>query len=223
MNRVETPGQGNWDNFWKQDRLVRKKEISWSKRRILEVVVPFIKNGGRILDAGCGSGFFANYFAELGLESFACDFSDEALHMTSSRSGGRVKVFKIDLVRQSLKSDLNVKGRFDYIFTDGLLEHFSWNDQCLIMRNFHEALGDSGVLITFVPNKFSPWEIIRPLYMPGINEQPFVLSEVCKINDSNNFCVIKKGGINVLPFAFSPDAWLGSRFGMLLYTLARKA
>lgn len=90
------------------------------------------------------------------------------------------------------------------------------------MNNFYAMLKPSGVLITFVPNRFSPWELIRPLFMPGIGETPFVLPGLVRLNERNNFHVFKKGGINTLPWIISPDKFFGKYFGMLLYAIARK-
>ena len=85
-----------------------------------------------------------------------------------------------------------------------------------------KLLADDGSLVTFVPNRWSPWELIRPFYMPGIEEAPFVLSELIELHERNGLCVIQKGGVNTLPFRLSPDKWFAEQFGMLLYTIARK-
>ena len=116
----------------------------------------------------------------------------------------------------------DIDDRFDLIFSDGLFEHFSKTDQDKIFKNLISLLSDKGVIVTFVPNKFSPWELIRPFFMPGIKEAPFVLSELVDLNQRNGAEVIGRGGINVFPFALSPDKIIGHLFGMLLFTISKK-
>jgi hypothetical protein len=108
---------------------------------------------------------------------------------------------------------------FDLIFTDGLFEHFNENEQKKIMENFVRTKRKSGLITTFVPNQYSWWEIIRPLVMPGIHEIPFTLMQLEKLHQGLE--IVNKGGLNVLPFRCSPDHWLGSQLGMILYCFAR--
>lgn len=116
-----------------------------------------------------------------------------------------------------------ISERFDIVFSDGLFEHFSFDDQDKIMKNFVSLLSDDGLIVTFVPNRFSPWQIIRPFYMPGIKEMPFVLDELIDMNERNGLKVVDYGGINVLPFSVSPEQVIGKYFGMLLYTVSKIA
>ena len=78
-----------------------------------------------------------------------------------------------------------------------------------------------GHIVTFVPNRWSPWELIRPFFMPGIAEKPFVLNELLDLNRRNDLAIVESGGVNVLPYAVSPEM-MGPAFGMLLYTVAKK-
>lgn len=123
-----------------------------------------------------------------------------------------------------MEDDLSkiVSDKFDLIFSDGLLEHFSPTDQDKIVTNLSGVLASDGVLVTFVPNRWSPWELIRPFFMPGIEEDPFVLSQLIDLNERNGLKPLTSGGLNTVPFAFSPDGLLGSMWGMLLYTISKK-
>ena len=66
--------------------------------------------------------------------------------------------------------------RSDIIFTDGLLEHYSKDEQDRIIKNMEEVKEVGGHMINFVPNRFSLWSLIRPFYM-DIRESPFVMRE----------------------------------------------
>ena len=214
------PNHADWDRFWNNDSTRKFTQISWSKRRILRVLKPYVICGQKAMDAGCGSGFFSKYFCDEGMPTVSLDYSRSALEIASRATAGRSIVIQKDLLNDRLVQDFD--DRFDLIFSDGLLEHFSVQDQDRIVQNLKAVLNPQGVLITFVPNRFSPWELIRPWFMPGIEETPFVLKELIDLNQRNGFKVTAQGGVNTFPFSFSPDRFLGDVFGMLLYTIAKK-
>lgn len=215
------PNHTDWDRFWTNDSTQKFTRISSSKRRILRVLKPHVVSGQRALDAGCGSGFFSKYFCDKDMLTVSLDYSKSALEIASRATAGRAKIVQKDLLNDRLAQDFD--DRFDLIFSDGLLEHFSTQDQDRIFQNLKAVLNPQGVLITFVPNRFSPWKLLRPWFMPGIGETPFVLKELIGLNQRNGFKVMAKGGVNTFPCSFSPDRFLGAAFGMLLYTIAQRA
>ena len=220
MSDLATPQAHDWERFWDRSESRRFQKVSWSKKRILNVLAPYAGAGRSALDAGCGSGFFSRYFCERGMRTVSVDHSESALKMTESLTQGRAKVIKADLVSENSLREYS--GQFDLIFSDGLLEHFSRAHQDIIMGNLLSVLSGVGVIVTFVPNRWSPWEIIRPLFMPGIDERPFVLNELINLNVRNESKVIRSGGVNTLPFAVSPEGKCARYFGMLLFTIAQK-
>ncbi len=216
----DLPDQGSWDNFWARDSSKRFGTVSWAKNRIKAVLLGQTPFQGPVLDAGCGSGFFSAMFHTQGLEVVALDYAPEALMMTRQLTEGRVKTVQADLVRDRLAEKFPTT-RFKLIFSDGLLEHFSREDQKKILENFCSVLDPDGVVVNFVPNRWSPWQIVRPMFMPGIQEQPFVLSSLRRLHEESGLLILHEGGVNVLPFRFSPE-FLGRPFGMLLYVVAKK-
>ena len=214
-----TPNSIDWNRFWADEATQKFTQVSWSKRRILQVLKPYCAREKKALDAGCGSGFFSKYFCDAGMETVSLDYSKSALEIASRTTAGRSRIMEKNLLNEGISRDINI--RFDVIFSDGLLEHFSSRDQDRIVQNLKALLGPQGVLVTFVPNRFSPWELIRPWFMPGIEETPFVLRELINLNQRNGLKVLARGGVNTFPFAFSPDRFFGSVFGMLLYTVAQ--
>jgi SAM-dependent methyltransferase len=219
-NKIVTPQAKDWNNYWSLDQTKKFTKTSWSKKRIINVLLKYLKQDGYALDAGCGSGFFSKFFCDQGLNATALDYSEGALTIAKEMTEGKVKTLCCDLLQPGLEN--KIEERFDLIFTDGLFEHFPKDHQDIIYQNFFNVLKPDGVIVTFVPNRWSPWELIRPFYMPGIEEDPFVLKELIHLNERNKMSVIDRGGLNTFPFAFSPDKLLGSLFGMLLYTIAKK-
>ncbi len=219
--RALVPQDTDWDHFWGCPRSEKFSRLSWSKKRIIHVLKLYAVPGRKVLDAGCGSGFFSNFFCEKGMQTVSLDYSDEALKMSRKITAGRARTVKADLVTDDLGALMNEK--FHVIFSDGLFEHFPKSDQNKIMANFLAVLDDDGVIVTFVPNRWSPWELIRPFFMPGIKETPFVLKELVDLNQRNRLRVVADGGVNTLPFKYSPDKLLSRRFGMLLYAVSQKS
>ncbi len=217
--KFKFPQSADWDSFWTQSKQSFSYDrISWSKRRIIRVLGPYLREGRKALDAGCGSGFFARLFCDRKMKTVAIDYSPQAVAMTQQLTEGKVAVFQKNLLDPNMSAGFGEK--FDLIFTDGLFEHFLTDEQDIIMQNLTALLEPQGVIITFVPNRWSPWEIIRPFFMPGIEEKPFVLKELVDLNVRNNLRVIEKGGVNTLPFVFSPEG-IAPCCGMLLYTIAQ--
>lgn len=216
---LDLPGAQDWNHYWELGQTQRFTRISWSKRRIIRILQPYLRPGCHALDAGCGSGFFSQFFCESGMCTTALDYSRSALEIAGSKTRGRAKLVQANLVEDDLGPKL--ADRYHIIFTDGLLEHFVPADQDRIIRNLTAVLARDGVIVTFVPNRWSPWELIRPLYMPGIKEDPFRLCELVELHERNHLQILARGGINTVPFAISPDALFGATFGMLLYTITK--
>jgi len=205
-----------WDDFWKNRG---KKNIhSWAKRRIIDILSTYIRPGISVLDAGCGSGFFSSYFISCGCRVYSMDYSEEALSITGNITGHKAKMYiKDDIL--DIKALLDIDRKFDIIFTDGLLEHYSEHEQDTIILNMKRVKKDNGYLINFVPNRNSIWSLVRPFYI-NIKERPFFISEFLDLNRRNNLNIVSFGGINVVPFRFSPETLLGKYMGMLLYCIA---
>lgn len=210
----------DWDKFWNLKRTKKFSQESWSKKRILSILEQYVVSGKRALDAGCGSGFFSRFFCDRGMETVSLDYSDNALKKVEQITNGRAKILKADLLNCNLEALL--QDRFSVIFSDGLFEHFSKDEQDKILKNLLSVLDREGVVITVVPNRWSPWQCIRPFFMRGIKEKPFVVKELRKLHQRNGLEVIFSGGINVLPFRISPEKLMGKNFGMLLYVVAER-
>ncbi len=212
------PNEKDWNKFWNSYQNFDSSSISWSKRRIIGVLRNHLVADKKILDAGCGSGFFSKYFCDQGMVTYSVDYSMKAINLTKDLTQARSYAFKLDLLEESLGQLLNEK--FDFIFSDGLLEHFEKSHQDKIMQNFKGVLNEKGMIMTFVPNRYSPWQWIRPIFMPGIEEKPFRLDELIDLNLRNDMRIIENGGINVIPLALSPERKLGKKWGMLLFAIS---
>lgn len=205
-----------WDDFWKARSV--KDAGSRAKARMIDIVSNYTKPGDSVLDAGCGSGFFSSHFISSGCNAYSLDYSEQALLVTKGRTEGKAKAYiKTDILDEEALSDIGT--RFDVIFTDGLLEHYSKEEQDRIIRNMKRLKRENGCMINFVPNRFSFWSMIRPFYI-GIKERPFLMKGFLDLHARNGLKIISSGGLNVVPFGISPERSLGRRLGMLFYCVA---
>ncbi|MBI5178291.1 MAG: class I SAM-dependent methyltransferase [Nitrospinae bacterium] len=212
-------GAQNWDAFWRQS--ATGGAPSWSKRRICAILSRYAKPGMGVLDAGSGSGFFSKWFLSQGCEVHSLDYSQAALEATRAATGGKCAGYHgFDLTDPKAVS--GHAGRFGLIFSDGLFEHFPEDTQRAIFTNMATMLNDGGVIVTFVPNRWTPWTLIRPFLMPGIHEKPFTRPSLERLYADAGFAVDESGGVNVWPAPLSPDALFGGCCGMLVYCVGRK-
>lgn len=210
--------RSDWNRYWARSRGGRFTRVSWSKRRILALLDPYLTPESRVLDAGCGSGFFSGVFVEKGCRVTVLDLSEEALDIAREATGGRAEAYvKEDLLDGGFGE--RHRGRFDLVFSDGLFEHFRGGDQIRIAANMIASLAPGGRVATIVPNAFSLWRLVRPFVMPGIYEKPLRRARLREIH--LGLRVEREGGLNVLPFGLSPERFLGARFGMLLFLIGR--
>jgi len=214
--REELATADNWDNFWSGSNA--SGETSWSKKRILDILDTHLTKGCFVLDAGCGSGFFSDYFNRMGAKTVSLDYSQTALSATKELTDGKsIAYIKDDLTDSELPS--RSPARFDVIFSDGLFEHFGEREQDSIIKNMMSLLKPQGKIVTFVPNLFSLWTPLRPFLMPGIKEKPFTNSSLINLYKRNGCTIVSSGGINFIPVSWSPENLLARQFGMLIYAI----
>jgi len=196
-----------WERYWKG----KKAKISSNKKRMMKILDNY--SNGKVLDAGCGTGFFSEYFSRNNLETFSLDYSKRALKMVRALDE---KIIPISGdIRKLPFKDMT----FDTIFSDGLLEHFK--DPVSILNEFRRTLKTNGKIITFLPNRISYWIFVKPFVMKEIDEEKYDLVKIIKIHKNANLKIIKYGALGVFPFKASPEIF-SKKIGRLLYVICEK-
>ena len=98
--------------------------------------------GARVLDAGCGSGWYAEWLLDRGASVVAFDAAERFVEMTRARTGGRATVLRADLGRPL---DFAADGEFDAVVAPLVLHYVE--DWDAMMRELARVLRPGGILL----------------------------------------------------------------------------
>lgn len=125
---------------------------------LIEMASPYLKNGGTLLDAGCGEGYYTEGFLSRfnGLSAYGIDISKEALIEAGKRRTGLktavAGIFHLPILSDSCDLMLN-------IFAPCCEEEF------------HRVLKDNGILMRVIPMENHLWELKAAIYdKPYLND-----------------------------------------------------
>lgn len=123
------------------------------KIRVLEI---FDKDGGKVLDVGCGPGIMAEDMLERNCEFWGMDVSTEMIKQGEERFGSNNKVHLSTGTAEILDFPDNT---FDAVMSMGVIE-FVDNDQ-QALEEMMRVLKPGGTLIVAFISKYSPFRIWR--------------------------------------------------------------
>lgn len=107
--------------------------------------------GRRVLEVGVGSGADCAALAARGAEAYALDFTVEALRL-ADRTGQQRQV-RLGLIGGDTLRLPFADERFDLVYSQGLLEHFS--DPLPVVREQARVVRPGGFLLVDVPQRYS--------------------------------------------------------------------
>jgi SAM-dependent methyltransferase len=128
---------------------------AYYERPALVSLLPCLTNA-KVLDAGCGSGWYAEYLLDHGATVTAFDFNAEFVSLTQSRVGKRAHVLRADLASPL---DFAKNGEFD-VAVCPLVMHYL-KDWQPVFREFHRVLKPSGVLVFSTHHPFMDWKLFK--------------------------------------------------------------
>ena len=204
------------NSFWnsKSKEINRDLRARPRQKKAINILDRYVRRGVIVCDAGCGSGFYSGYLLSKDCKVYCIDYSEKAIELTKEITEGKAEEY---LVSNLLDDSLGLKFRntFDLIFSDGVLEHFSYVEQKKLMGNFITMKKENGIIVTIVPNILTYWEPIRHICenIPGVWEKAFTMRGLISLVKQSGQEIIEKGGVQVLPFNYSPEflaRWIGS-------------
>jgi len=130
-----------WSNLWYRDRLLTLNKYIKDKPK-------------RVLDVGCGNGFFLKFMSENGWESFGIEPSPTASEYACSLG---LNVFNTTLEEFVRNKGSNYSNYFDAISLKCVLEHVP--NPIEILGICKSLLKDSGMICVEVPNDFNTLQL----------------------------------------------------------------
>jgi 2-polyprenyl-3-methyl-5-hydroxy-6-metoxy-1,4-benzoquinol methylase/RimJ/RimL family protein N-acetyltransferase len=106
---------------------------------------------GSMLDVGCGEGFAMAHFQRLGWMVTGLDYSQAGVAAMNPHCLPVLMTGDVDTLLQQIERSGQ---KFDLIWLSNVLEHVL--DPVGLMNQMRELLSEGGVLVTIVPNDFSP-------------------------------------------------------------------
>ncbi len=148
-------------------------DMSEWRRRFLK----YVKKGGCILDAGCGSGRDSKAFMQDGFEVTAFDASEEMCKAASKLIGLDVKQMKFQ--------DVEFQNEFDGIWACASLLHVPYDELPDVMLRMKRALKENGII--YVSFKYGTEETSKG----GRSFSNFTEETVKKLLDNAEFEIIE--------------------------------
>jgi SAM-dependent methyltransferase len=147
-----------WDEIWNEKRRASTGRLGafLAKDIIHRTVTGILKReipdpgGARVMEEGSGTGLVSLGLARRGAEVFLLDKSDEALTFSKTSFNG---AGTDHLATQASIIDLPFKdASFDFVWSGGVIEHFTLEDQIRILKEMLRVTRPGGRVIVIAPS-----------------------------------------------------------------------
>jgi 2-polyprenyl-3-methyl-5-hydroxy-6-metoxy-1,4-benzoquinol methylase len=129
--------------------IMSKKQLQ-KYRWVFNVLPKPIERGSKILDAGCGTGelscFLSGYGAVVGM-----DFSKNAIKLANALKE-RLKIKNVSFVAGDI-TGTSRRGKYDYVFSIGVLHHIPKVDEAV--ESLKSCMAEGGFLVVSVYDRHS--------------------------------------------------------------------
>lgn len=134
------------ENRFNPDKIANSPHITKYIDQIIKLIDP--KNGGRILDYGCGNGSFTKYLSKHFSNVVGYDPSREFIHQAE-------EIFP-DITFFTSVNEVKKIPKFDVIIFIDSLHHFENHSLREINDIAYELLNENGIIIILEPNLLNP-------------------------------------------------------------------
>jgi SAM-dependent methyltransferase len=124
----------------------------YERPAVISLLPPLMN--ARVLDVGCGSGWYAEYLLGRGAAVTAFDVNSEFVTLTRTRVGERARVLRADL---AAPLDFAGDGEFDVVVCPLVMHYLK--DWRPALREFHRVLKPHGVLVFSTHHPFMDWKL----------------------------------------------------------------
>ncbi|WNC14460.1 class I SAM-dependent methyltransferase [Brevibacillus brevis] len=143
-------GKEIWDEMWAKENEIDENVFF---KCVVDAVIENMNvpiQGAKILEAGAGTGTSSFQLAKLGATVTLVDYSENSIQKMKrmfDRHDIPAKFYCNDIRSMDIENDT-----YDVVFNSGVLEHFSFEDQVLILRELKRICKPGGRVITLNPN-----------------------------------------------------------------------
>jgi len=108
----------------------------------------------KVLDVGCGEGFYAIYLASKGFDVMGIDISENAIKLAkrnAEKQGAEIRFMAIDIIEIN-----KIKDRFDFILEWALLHHIVPEQRPKYIKDIKRILNKGGKYLSISFNNQNP-------------------------------------------------------------------
>lgn len=191
--------QAKWDAIY---AVPPPEESPWPIRAFSEQLADrigeLLPQGGRVLEAGCGTGWQSMVLAERGnFEVSLLDFSPKALQC-AEHTFAQHRLSASFICQDAFQLG---EPNFDLVFNVGVLEHYSFEQQVDLLRGM--ASRSRGYVLALVPNRLCYWYWIWRTQASAAGKWPFGK----EIPTTNLADVFEAAGMKFFGHWFGGEKW----------------
>lgn len=151
----------SWSELYiKDSRFKRRHDLI--TELITSEVLPNLPKGSRVLDVGCGSGYFTHFLLSRGCTAIGVDLSREMIKQAEALNHKFVAVSQAKFKVLAAEDLSPAMGKFDLIICLSAIEYVKDDKQLLGM--FSALLNPNGMLLVSVPNRSSLYRKIEGFF-----------------------------------------------------------
>jgi len=146
-------------------------------------------DGKSIIDVGCGNGDLLRAIRETGKPKRLVGVDVSEYVLSNSDPDPDIDFVKSDII------DFNLKDKFDFIFSDNVIEHIAPTDLESHLKSIKKILKPDGKLIILMPNRlFGPSDVTRIFDYTYTNKIPAQGTHINETTYTEMIDVLKKHG-----------------------------
>jgi 2-polyprenyl-3-methyl-5-hydroxy-6-metoxy-1,4-benzoquinol methylase len=188
-----------WESCIKTIDFLGKQELAKNKNYFFSFFHS-LKEKKKILDAGCGFGYFSVYAAKLGHEVVGIDFSEKNLSL--ARRFAAINKVKIKFIKSDVRCMPFKDKQFDVVISAGVIEHVPETGEAV--KEHSRVLKNGGTFIGNVPHRYTSF-VLSKLFLRCIGkwdvgyEKSFSIRKFRKYLSAGGFKAIETKRLEIEP------------------------
>ena len=203
IDNIELSSKNYWDDLWEDvdcqgTYIFNQKNpsyvLNYKKHVIMKNYLSDVPEGSSFLEVGCGASKFLAYVSQqFHFDVSGIDYSEEGCNKARKiLENNEVEGTIILGDMFNLSKDEHYRGRFDVVYTGGVIEHF--DDTNHVVKTISDFAGDGGYVITTVPNTWK--KSLNMIIQKVISKETYDTHKELSLSDIRD--AHEKAGLSVL-------------------------